>query len=158
MGVQDNELRKNWGNDLTAVNIGREDPKAVNKLYAKLVRSADPEAPEPEKRIAISEAIQQMELDPEVTKRTLGEAHPNLSKEAILAITRKLLAVSRKEQDPRRPRSSGVPDAGRAGGYLRRANQEVPQSAATGVVESVSPRQPRQPAGWGVPGNRSIMR
>jgi DNA-directed RNA polymerase beta subunit len=48
----------------------------------------------------VAEAFAKMELDPEVTKRTLGHPHANVTKEAILAATKKLLAVSRKEAEP----------------------------------------------------------
>jgi DNA-directed RNA polymerase subunit beta len=41
-----------------------------------------------------------MEMDPEVTKRTLGTAYKNLTADAILATTKKLLAVNKLETEP----------------------------------------------------------
>ncbi len=42
----------------------------------------------------------EMQLDPEVTKRTLGQPFDRVTPEAILATTKKLLAVSRGEAEP----------------------------------------------------------
>lgn len=98
MHVRDDQIREAWGNELAAVNMGKSDPKAVSKLYEKLVRGAeiDPE----KRRDAIMTAFAKQEFDPEVTKRTLGVAHKNVTPEALLDVTRKLLRVNRKEEDP----------------------------------------------------------
>jgi DNA-directed RNA polymerase beta subunit len=98
MNVPDSAIRNAWGNDLTAINMNKSDPKAINKLYAKLVRGDDKD--EVTRRSRIAEAFAKMELDPEGTKRTLGVAHSNVTPEALLDVTRKLLRVSRKEEDP----------------------------------------------------------
>jgi len=98
MKVTDSQLRGAWGNDLTAVNMEKDDPKALNKLADRLTRGdlADDQS----KREAIAAAMSAMELDPEVTTRTLGTGYTNLSAEAILDITKKLLAVSKGEAEP----------------------------------------------------------
>jgi DNA-directed RNA polymerase beta subunit len=100
MGVTDEELRNAWGPELYAANQQKDDSHAIDKLYAKLIgRRSDPKADYETKRQAVVKAITSMELDPEVTKRTLGHPYSQLTKEASLATTRKLLAVSRGEAE-----------------------------------------------------------
>jgi len=98
MKVPDSVIREAWGNDLTAVNMSKSDPKAISKLYEKLVKGDDED--EVSRRAGIAEAFAKMEMDPEVTQRTLGNPHANVTPEALLDITRKLLRVSRHEEDP----------------------------------------------------------
>lgn len=100
MGVKDSTLRETWGNDLLAANMQKQDPKALNKLYAKLARDRDPDADETSKREAVAAALRSMELDPLVTRRTLGEDLTNVDERTLLATTAKLLRVSRGEEDP----------------------------------------------------------
>ncbi len=100
MGVTDKEMRHAWGNELYAANVSREDPQVVDKLYARLVgRKGDPNASQQDKAKALATALTSMEMDPEVTKRTLGAPHTNLTKEAVLASTRKLLMIGRGEAE-----------------------------------------------------------
>ena len=100
MGVPEQEIRKAWGNELTAVNMEKGDAGTLDKLYNRLVykpvAGLDPAA----KQKAIAEEFGKMELDPEVTKRTLGSPIKNLTPDAVLSITKKLIAVNRKETDP----------------------------------------------------------
>jgi hypothetical protein len=98
MGVTDKQLRENWG-DLAAVNLQKSDPRAIKKLYEK-VKSTGKDTDEESQAKAVADAFQQMELDPEVTKRTLGEAFDRVGPASILATTRKLLRVSRGEEEP----------------------------------------------------------
>lgn len=100
MGVTDSQLREAWGNDLTAVNMEKNDPKAIGKLYAKLVRYGDPNVSEEQKRQAIAAAFEKMELDPDVTQQTLKFPAARVNAETLLATTKKLLAVSRGEDEP----------------------------------------------------------
>jgi len=78
--------------------MAADDPQAVNKLAERLTKGEFPDAQQ--KRDAIAAAMEAMELDPEVTKRTLGQPYKNLSADAVMAITQKLLAVHRGEQEP----------------------------------------------------------
>ena len=100
MGVPEQEIRKAWGNELTAINMEKGDAGTLEKLYQRLVykpvAGLDAEA----KQKAIAEEFSKMELDEEVTKRTLGAPIKNLTPDAVLAITKKLIAVNRKEADP----------------------------------------------------------
>ena len=83
----------------------RAAPAAIDLVPQSLVANGntvstgtetDPEA----QSKSIAEAFQQMELDPDVTRRTLGHAFTRVGPDSILATTRKLLAVSRGEQEP----------------------------------------------------------
>ena len=101
LGASDRKLREAWGNELFAANAVKDDPAGLNKLYSRLVRKAnqDPDAPPVSKQVAIAEAMQKMEMDPEVNQRTLGQPFDRVSLDSILATTKKLLAVSRGEQE-----------------------------------------------------------
>lgn len=99
LGANDKELRDAWGNDLWNTNAQSDDPGAVNKLYQRLVRKMDPDADTATKQKSIKDIIDMMELDPDVTRQTLGTAFDRLGKDSILATTKKLLAVSRGEQE-----------------------------------------------------------
>lgn len=98
MGVTDKQLRESWG-DLAAVNQQKSDPQALKKLYERVRSTGTDTDPEAQSK-SVAEAFQQMELDPDVTKRTLGQAFTRVGPDSILATTRKLLAVSRGEQEP----------------------------------------------------------
>lgn len=100
MGVSEGDIRKAWGNELTAVNIEKGDAGTVDKLYNRLVYKAQPGIDAVAKQKAIAEEFAKMELDEEVTKRTLGRKIKNLTPDAILDITKKLIAVNRRESDP----------------------------------------------------------
>jgi len=99
MGVSDQDIRSAWGNEITAVNMEKGDAGTMDKIYARLVNKqvagADPIA----KAQAIAAEFAKTELDPEVTRRTLGSEYKNMTPETILAITKKLIAVNRREAD-----------------------------------------------------------
>ena len=98
LGATKEQLESVWGRELARTNVAVNDPKAINKLYAKLVREGrdtDPVA----RTQAIAAALQKLELDPEVTKRTLGRPHTNVTLDALLDATKKLLALNRGETE-----------------------------------------------------------
>ena len=97
MGVSDKQIRKAWGNELAQVNMQKSDPRAITKLYKKLYRDGD--ATEMEQKAAVAKGFSEMELDPEVTKRTLGESYNNVGPDTLMAITGKLLRVSKGEEE-----------------------------------------------------------
>jgi DNA-directed RNA polymerase subunit beta len=99
MGVTDQQLRENWGNDITAMNMAKGDAGTMDKLYQRLASKVDLNADIPTKMQAIQDAFAKIELDSEVTQRTLGAPHKNMSVDTMLAITKKLLAVNRREAD-----------------------------------------------------------
>jgi DNA-directed RNA polymerase subunit beta len=99
LGTSEQDIRKAWGNELTAVNMEKGDAGTLDKLYNRLVYKAVPGIDGPGKQKAIADEFLKMEMDPEVTKRTLGEPIKNLTPDAILKITKKLIAVNRKEAE-----------------------------------------------------------
>ena len=100
MGVPEQDIRKAWGNELSAVNMEKGDAGTLEKLYQRLVYKPVAGIDAEGKQKAIAEEFGKMELDPEVTTRTLGSPIKNLTPEAVLSITKKLIAVNRKETDP----------------------------------------------------------
>ena len=118
VGITDKELHAAWGPDLLAANIAKDDPKVIDKLYEKFVSKKNQTklAAMRKKRQAVANAITSMGLDPEVTKQTLGHPHDKLSKEALLATTKKLLAILARQRQARtrsRPFSVSVGDGAR---------------------------------------------
>lgn len=100
MGATDREFREAWGDKLYSANYQKNDASALRKLRLKLLRREDLEDPvEDSQRRKLVAAVERMELDPEVMKRTLGQPYERLNKDVILAVTRKLLAVSKGEAD-----------------------------------------------------------
>lgn len=99
LGVQDKQLREAWGNDITAVNMQQGDAGTLDKLYSRLVYSPDKNADQLTKIKAIAAELDKTELDSSVTQRTLGKPYSRLSTDAILDVTKKLLAVNRREAD-----------------------------------------------------------
>lgn len=99
LGVPEKQIRDAWGNEITAINMQKGDAGTLDKLYQRLVFKTDPNADQIAKIQAIAAEFQKTELDEEVTKRTLGKPYKNLTPDAILDITKKLIAVNRKEVD-----------------------------------------------------------
>ncbi len=105
MGATDKEITTAWGGDkrardLVASNAQKDDPRVVDKLYDRLLgKKGLPDASPIEKQKAIADEFMKMRLDPEVTKRTLGQPFHNISKEMSLKATRKLLDISRGEAE-----------------------------------------------------------
>lgn len=101
MGATDREIRDAWGDDLWQANQKTNDASVLGKLSQRLLRRKDLEGADAASTTRrLVERFNAMELDPDVTRRTLGHPHDRVTKEAILAATGKLLRVSKKEQDP----------------------------------------------------------
>lgn len=99
LGVQEHDIRKAWGNEITAANANQGDAGTMDKLYQRLVYKVDPNADQLTKIKAIAAEFNKTELDDGVTQRTLGKPYKNLTPEAILDITKKLIAVNRREAE-----------------------------------------------------------
>jgi DNA-directed RNA polymerase subunit beta len=99
LGVPEKQIRDAWGNEITAANMQQGDAGTLDKLYQRLAYKADPQADQIAKIKAIADEFNKTELDEEVTKRTLGKPYKTLTPDAILDITKKLLAVNRKEAE-----------------------------------------------------------
>jgi len=99
MGATDKQLQEAWGNDIWQANAQKNNPGELNKLYQRLVRKRDDAAPIESKQKAVADAMSSMELDPKVTYKTLGTGYNKMDLSAILATTKKLLSISRGEQE-----------------------------------------------------------
>ncbi len=99
MGVTDQQLNQAWGTELAAGNAMKNDPQAIRKLYGHVAKQV-PNADAPTMTSAVVEAFRSMQLDPTVTKHTLGGDYRDAGPETILAVTKKLLAINRKEAEP----------------------------------------------------------
>ena len=98
LGATDKQLQESWGPDLFHANGLQNDSAAIGKLYTRLV-STNKRDPNISKEEAIARAIKSMRMDKGVNQRTLGKDYDRINVESILATTRKLLAVSRGEQE-----------------------------------------------------------
>ena len=101
LGANDKQLREAWGNEIYQANADTDDPSHLDKIFNRIAKSKPGDVVTPESRKkSVIEAMSKMEMDPEVNSRTLGSPFANVSADSIIAATKKLLAVHRKEQDP----------------------------------------------------------
>ena len=99
MGATDQEIKDAWGDRLYAANYKENDSASLQKIKAKLLKAKDLDGDENTTRQKLIDVFDKMELDPFVTKRTLGTEYGKIDKNVILATTKKLLAISRGEQE-----------------------------------------------------------
>lgn len=99
LGVPEKNIREAWGNEITAANMQQGDAGTLDKLYSRLVYKPDSKADQLAKIKAIADEFNKTELDDTVTSRTLGKPYKTLTPEAIMDITKKLIAVNRREAE-----------------------------------------------------------
>lgn len=99
LGVPEKQIREAWGNEITAVNMAKGDAGTLDKIYTRFVNKPAAGIDAPTKQQAIAAELAKIELDPDVTRRTLGAEYKNMTPETILAVTKKLLAVNRREAE-----------------------------------------------------------
>lgn len=100
LGATDKEMRANWGDELFASNYQEDDAIVLKKLKERLLSKRDrEEGDDGSWRVKLVDAIKRTELNPEVTRATLGTPYANLDKDVMLAATKKLLAISKGEAD-----------------------------------------------------------
>jgi len=100
MGATSDQLKEAWGKELFASNYNADDAAEYKKLKQKFLNAKELQSDEPSQQQALIAKFSKMELDPEVTRRTLGTPHTNLTLDAVLDITKKLVRVSRNEDEP----------------------------------------------------------
>ena len=102
MGVDNKEIAKYWGADVTAANAQKADPQAWNKLYRRMAGyKAIPNATEADKIQFVKDAVSGYEVDPEVIERTLGLRNVSTVTPALmLRASQKLLNISRGDEQP----------------------------------------------------------
>lgn len=99
MGIDDQTLKRSWGDHMYTVNKTEDGHKGANKAYDKLV-GGDAE----DKVAGLREHLGKMRLDPEIVKRTLGrylndEKQLEDPGQLLLASTKKLIGVNRGDDD-----------------------------------------------------------
>jgi DNA-directed RNA polymerase subunit beta len=100
MGANSKQIKEAWGPDLYQTNYNADDGAEYKKLKSKFLSEKELSLEEPEQREALVNKFANMELDPQVTQRTLGTPHRGLTLDAVLDITKKLVAVSKDEAKP----------------------------------------------------------
>jgi DNA-directed RNA polymerase beta subunit len=101
LGVPDKDMQSAWGNDIWSANAAKsEDPRALHTLYSKLMRKrAAADVGQEDITATIKSAMEKMELDPDVTTRTLGVPYKNVNSDMVLRASQKLLNISRGKED-----------------------------------------------------------
>lgn len=100
MGTTDKEFAEAWGDQLYGSNYQSDDSIVLKKLKQRLLSYADRnDENQASWQRKLADKFQNMDLDPEVTQRTLGKPYNKLTKEVMLATTKKLLAISRGEAE-----------------------------------------------------------
>ena len=103
LGIEDTDLINSWGKEIFRKNSeAKPSPHAISWIRstsaAELEKTAE-EGLEYEKDAGLTKYFGKMEVDPEGTLATLGTAYSNVGPEAILDSTRKILRVSRGEDN-----------------------------------------------------------
>ena len=101
MGISDKELAKSWGPDLLAANIGKNDARALPKIYERIAGyKADPALDSAGQERYLRESLPTFELDHEVNARTLGlRDAKGITPEVLMRTTQKMLGVSRGDEE-----------------------------------------------------------
>ncbi len=98
LGAEEKEIRDAWGDELYASNYQKADGSSISKIVERVLKGKVGEGEKPQD--AIRAAFEKMELDPVVTRKTLGQPYDRVNKDVVLGISKKLLAISRKEAEP----------------------------------------------------------
>jgi DNA-directed RNA polymerase beta subunit len=99
MGVSDRELQEAWGGHVYAANLRSNNAAEYAKLRSKFLSSSDLKKPLHEQDELLRAKFEGMELDPKVTASTLGKGYDRMSPDAVMAISKKLIAVAKGESD-----------------------------------------------------------
>ena len=102
LGVSDKDLHENWGKDLLNANKAADDKSegtTVMKMIERLGGHLDQGLSLEDATKRLPEILAKMEMDPGVTRRTLGKPYVNVDQHVILAATKKILGVHKGEVD-----------------------------------------------------------
>lgn len=101
LGISDSELEASWGSEVLKVNkeaAAGVQSTEISKLYRNLFYGAVPKTREDAISRVETYFSERTEIDPEITKITLGAKHGKLNPELLVDTTKKLLKVSRNEE------------------------------------------------------------
>ncbi len=102
LGVEDDTLKKAWGDDLFRANwreSSGHDQQELRKVVDKLGRMAEKTAPDHELPKTLQGIFDRTRIDPEVSELTLGARHDRPKPDVLVGVTQKLLRVA-KGEDP----------------------------------------------------------
>ncbi|MHC4617938.1 MAG: hypothetical protein ACYTEQ_09315 [Planctomycetota bacterium] len=104
MGYPDEQLAEVWGKEILSANKNQQDSAHANRLIKDLViaeqeRLEKQAADADEMRRLLVMHFARMELDPEATETTLNQRFENVTPASMVSATRKILAVSRGDED-----------------------------------------------------------
>ena len=97
MGVSDDELKKSWGSEVAYANAQKNDPRALQKLYAKVAGfKADPNATPQVQADYIKTELAKFGLDPNTVVRTMGlEGITGVTPALMVRAAQKVLNINR---------------------------------------------------------------
>lgn len=99
MGAKDGELQDLWGSSIFEANAKQNAAQSLLKLQQHVLPKKELRSGKdfPTLTQALVDVFNKTEVDPSVTMRTLKHPYTHGNKDTLLAITKKLLAVSRGE-------------------------------------------------------------
>jgi DNA-directed RNA polymerase subunit beta' len=106
LGVQDEDMKKSWGDQIYQANVEENNEKRITDFYQKLNTRGGVKAKGDtyqDKAAAVVQAFHATELQPEITKAVLGKPIDHVSGEALLLASERILKVARGDiaQDDR---------------------------------------------------------
>lgn len=100
LGIDDNEMRKVWGEDVYKLNVGSsigKQEKIIIDLYKQLTHQ---EVPYDKAVEGLKEYFDNTKVSPFTTKITLGKSFESVTPKALLATSQKILKVRRGQEEP----------------------------------------------------------
>ena len=98
MGISDEKIEQAWGPQIYKSNLVGDRDKASMALY-KALKGRPAENPTDARQI-YRELAEEAELDPQVTKLTLGRSFKSVTGDVLGAASKKLLGMSRGQAEP----------------------------------------------------------
>ena len=100
LGASDRELAEAWGSEIYKANATSNNEAVLKKIADRLLpKHMLTNTKEPLSKL-VADYYANMPTDPNITRNTLGQPFTKLEKNAVIAATKKLLAVSRGEEEP----------------------------------------------------------
>ena len=102
LGVQDEDMKKAWGEDIYKANVAKHPQAEVEKLYARITKNSrlPPVQTYDQKAAAVVAEFQKTGLLPEMTKMVFGKPIDHVNGEALLLGAKRILDVARGNVAP----------------------------------------------------------
>lgn len=99
LGATDQQLRASWGDEVLRTNAPVDHPRHLARIYERLLSRPEAGLEPAQQQEALRKAVQDTKLDTSVMGRTLRHPYGNLSLDAYLAASKKVLAVFRGDDE-----------------------------------------------------------